>query len=208
VSHERGAETGEKALPGEILLEKGLISKENLEQALRVQVGGLRRLGHILIRMKCISDENLTDALSEQLRTPIIKVADEARPGLKTVLPRYLCRKYSVIPSHSRATTCSDWRWRIRSTGWRSRMSRITRGSSFSRRSRTCLTSTRRSRSTSHSPARHLQSADVSVRSSVAASVALLLLLVTGFLVYREMQRQRFGIISRVGDSVIFKNHD
>ena len=57
-----------KMLLGEILLERGLITKEQLDQALRVQVGGMRRLGSILVRMKLLTGDDLTEALSAQLK--------------------------------------------------------------------------------------------------------------------------------------------
>lgn len=87
-----------RMLLGEILLDRGLVTKEQLEQALRVQVGGMRRLGSILVRMKILGAESLTDALSEQQNLPVIKVDTEVRPGVERVLPRYLCRKYGVLP--------------------------------------------------------------------------------------------------------------
>ena len=89
---------GGRMLLGEILLERGLITKEQLEQALRVQVGGVRRLGSILVRMKLLTAENLTEALSTQLKLGIVKVDEEFRRDVAGVLPRFLCRKYSVIP--------------------------------------------------------------------------------------------------------------
>jgi type IV pilus assembly protein PilB len=91
-------ELGGKMLLGEILLERGLITKPQLDQALRVQVGGMRRLGSILVRMKLLTGDDLTKALSARLKLPIVKIEDEYRDNAKTVLPRYLCRKYSVLP--------------------------------------------------------------------------------------------------------------
>lgn len=87
-----------RMLLGEILLDRGLVTKEQLEQALRVQVGGMRRLGSILVKMKILTAESLTDALSAQQNLPIINVRAEVRPEVKRVLPRYLCRKYGVLP--------------------------------------------------------------------------------------------------------------
>jgi len=88
----------QRMLLGEILLDRALVSKEQLEQALRVQVGGMRRLGSILVRMKILSAESLTDALSAQQNLPVVKVEDEVRADVKRLLPRYLCRKYGVLP--------------------------------------------------------------------------------------------------------------
>jgi hypothetical protein len=89
---------GGKVRLGEILLERGLITKDQLDQALHVQVGGMRRLGSILIRMKVLSGDSLTDALATQLHLDVVKVDEEFREGVGRVLPRFLCRKYSVLP--------------------------------------------------------------------------------------------------------------
>ena len=35
---------------GELLVQQGIVSNETVNDALRVQVGGNRRLGHILVR--------------------------------------------------------------------------------------------------------------------------------------------------------------
>jgi hypothetical protein len=93
-----GQRPAKTPLLGEILLERGLVTTEQLEQALRVQVGGMRRLGSILVRMKVIAAENLTDALSEQLGLPVVNVQEEFRTDVKGLLPRFLCHKYSVLP--------------------------------------------------------------------------------------------------------------
>jgi len=48
--------------------------------------------------MGFISEEQLQHVLSEQLDVPIVDVASEFNPSAKKLLPKYLCRKYSVIP--------------------------------------------------------------------------------------------------------------
>ena len=83
---------------GDLLLETKLISKVNLDKALRLQVGGNRRLGYLLIQMGFISEEQLHSVLSQQMDLPIIKIKEEFDPSVKKILPKYLCNKYSVIP--------------------------------------------------------------------------------------------------------------
>lgn len=89
--------TGKKRL-GDLLLDSGLITEEELEKALRLQVGGNRRLGYLLIKMGFISEDQLHSVLSEQLDLPIVRVENEFDPTVKRFLPKYLCTKYSVIP--------------------------------------------------------------------------------------------------------------
>jgi len=83
---------------GELLLENGLITQETLDKALKLQVGGNRRLGYLLIKMKFITEEQLQAVLSDQLDLPIIDVHRKFNPEAGRILPRYLCKKYNVLP--------------------------------------------------------------------------------------------------------------
>lgn len=87
-----------KARLGELLIEKGLVSKEKIEKALQIQVGGNRRLGGILLKMKCISNDQLIAVLADQLDVPVIIVDREFSPEAKNILPKYLCEKYDAVP--------------------------------------------------------------------------------------------------------------
>jgi len=83
---------------GDLLVDSKLISKTDLDEALRLQVGGNRRLGYLLIKMGFVTEEQLHSVLSQQLDLPIVNVENEFKPEVQEILPRYLCRKYSVIP--------------------------------------------------------------------------------------------------------------
>jgi len=83
---------------GELLIAAKLITDADLNKALRLQVGGNRRLGYILIKMGFISEDQLHSVLSRQLDLPIVNVEAEFDPAVQRILPKYLCRKYSVIP--------------------------------------------------------------------------------------------------------------
>lgn len=202
-------EAGRKLLLGEILLERGLITKEQLDQALRVQVGGMRRLGSILVRMKVLAVESLTDALSEQLKLPVVAVDNEFRADVKTLLPRYLCHKYSVLPLSRESNNVlrlamadpldgvavSDVE---HYTGFvvqpvLARLSDIDRAIpgriAFSRHD---LFNPQVYRAV----------------AKLAVGAILVLLAITGLLVYREIRAQIYGTVSRVDGGVIYKNHD
>ena len=83
---------------GELLVQQGLVSNDTVNDALRVQVGGNRRLGHILVRMKALTEDQLADILSQQMEIPLTDVDATFSSEVKQVLPRYLCRKYDAIP--------------------------------------------------------------------------------------------------------------
>jgi hypothetical protein len=83
---------------GELLVQQGLVSNDTVNDALRVQVGGNRRLGHILVRMRALTEDQLADILSQQMGIPLTDVGATFSSEVKQVLPRYLCRKYDVIP--------------------------------------------------------------------------------------------------------------
>ena len=61
---------------GEILIEDGVLTKENLEEALHQQKkeGGL--IGQILIRLGYISEENLVAAIGKQLQIPYLPLSN------------------------------------------------------------------------------------------------------------------------------------
>ncbi|MHB8894001.1 MAG: GspE/PulE/PilB domain-containing protein [Candidatus Geothermincolia bacterium] len=90
--------SGDKPLLGEILLDQGLLTEANLAQVLRVQAGGQRRVGYLLVKMKFISDVQLLDAISTQLGVPVVQVEKEIRGEAQMLLPRHLCRRFTVLP--------------------------------------------------------------------------------------------------------------
>ncbi|WP_163337103.1 hypothetical protein [Desulfopila sp. IMCC35008] len=83
---------------GELLVKNNLVSQEVVDEALRIQVGGTRRLGHLLVRMKAITDDQLAETLANQLNMPTTKIAETFSDKVNKTIPRYLCKKYGVIP--------------------------------------------------------------------------------------------------------------
>lgn len=85
---------------GQLLVNKGLISPEQLEQALakQKQVKGVR-LGDIILQMGLITEKDLLKALSERLHVPVvdlgvIPISDEALQKL----PEEMARRFRAIP--------------------------------------------------------------------------------------------------------------
>jgi hypothetical protein len=201
--------SGDKPLLGEILLDRGLLAKESLDQVLRVQAGGLRRVGYLLVKMKFISDVQLLDAISTQLGIPIVQVENEIRVEAHNLLPRHLCRRFTVLPlaleEHNvvqlaMVDPLDDVAIREveNFTGLVVRpvlanVNDIRRGIErhvpFSRQD-------------------FFNPEVYKLVAKISATAALVLLLVTGFLTYQEIQREKNGTISRVDNSVIYKNHD
>lgn len=66
---------------------------------MQIQSSGNRRLGQILIKMGLLSDEELFAALSDQQGIPIVDIEKDIQPEALKTLPRYMCKKYSVIPT-------------------------------------------------------------------------------------------------------------
>lgn len=83
---------------GELLVAENLVKQDVVNDALRVQVGGNRRLGSILVRMGKLSSDELATTLSKQLSVPLVDVNAKFEPEVKNILPRFICRKYDVLP--------------------------------------------------------------------------------------------------------------
>jgi type IV pilus assembly protein PilB len=84
---------------GTLLIEAGLITEDQLAEALEDQKSSQERLGTILVRRKAITEDVLIRTLSVQLEIPpydpnIHKVTSEA----VTAVPHELARKYGVLP--------------------------------------------------------------------------------------------------------------
>lgn len=83
---------------GELLIQQNIVSQDIVDQALRTQVGGNRRLGHILVRMQAITDDQLAETLANQLDISLCDIAYRFSPEASKMVPRYLCRQYSILP--------------------------------------------------------------------------------------------------------------
>jgi hypothetical protein len=85
---------------GEILVNRGLVTSEQIEDALfsQRQFGG--RLGTNLIEMGAITEEDLSRCLSEQLNVPYARPQALAAIPKEVIarLPRKLAEKYRIVP--------------------------------------------------------------------------------------------------------------
>ena len=87
-----------KRLP-DMLLEQGLVTREQLQECMNIQRATGHSLPTLLVQKKYLSEEDLVITLSEQLGIPHIRVAHYSIP--KEVLaevPESLARQYQMLP--------------------------------------------------------------------------------------------------------------
>lgn len=84
---------------GDLLLRAGVISPEQLQQALGQQERWGGKLGTILVRMGALSEDLLVKALSRQLNIPRADLGSiSIPPPLRSRLTKEVCEEYNVIP--------------------------------------------------------------------------------------------------------------
>lgn len=84
---------------GEILFQKGLITKEDIEQALTEQQQTKRPIGEILVEQGKVSEKNMLMALGEQLHIDFVelKKIEIAQDAVK-IIPAKLATYYKIMP--------------------------------------------------------------------------------------------------------------
>ena len=75
---------------GQLLVERGLISRSDVEQALALQGEASILFGEALLRIGALSEEHLLSALSDQLHIPILDegTAPDSNEPISTALER------------------------------------------------------------------------------------------------------------------------
>lgn len=84
---------------GEILIEDGLLSKAQLEEALAYQKekGGL--IGNILVEKGFVSEESLISALGKQFKVPYLPLKNYSiNPDMAELLKADFCHKNQIVP--------------------------------------------------------------------------------------------------------------
>jgi type IV pilus assembly protein PilB len=84
---------------GEVLLERGLITRKKLEDALAHQKehGGL--MGQVLIKLGMVTEEDVALALTAQYGFPYLPLDNyEIDVGLTALVPEKVAREYCLIP--------------------------------------------------------------------------------------------------------------
>ncbi len=87
---------------GELLVKKGLVSLEQIEEALKIQASTGKRLGDILVEKGYITRDLLEQVLEEYKASAeadgIISKAEEVDPSLAKLFPEKLARMFKVVP--------------------------------------------------------------------------------------------------------------
>ncbi len=83
----------------EILLDLGIITKEELTECIKIQQQTGRNIQDILLEKKYINEINLVETLSEQLQIPHIRVSNYAIPKeILELVPESLAKQHQVLP--------------------------------------------------------------------------------------------------------------
>ncbi len=91
---------------GQMLIEKGLITEDQLTQALDVQKQTTELIGQILVDLGHVERNALYETLSEQLGFPYVDIANNP-PDAKvaTLIPQDVAERYKAVP-HARGDGC------------------------------------------------------------------------------------------------------
>jgi type IV pilus assembly protein PilB len=91
--------TGTTERLGDLLLREGLVSPEQLKQALLEQRQTGHRLGYVLVKQGVIDEVEITKALARHLRMPAVDLSRfEPDAKLLRLIPADLARKHLVMP--------------------------------------------------------------------------------------------------------------
>ncbi|MEG1594481.1 MAG: ATPase, T2SS/T4P/T4SS family, partial [Oscillibacter sp.] len=84
---------------GDLLISSGLITKDQLTQALARQKTTKNRLGRELIEERAITEQQFIDALRLQLGIEFVDLSTVfIEPQMAELLPRNIAKKYDVVP--------------------------------------------------------------------------------------------------------------
>src|SRR3972149_11007020 len=82
-----------------MLVEAGLLDREQLKYALELQGGNGCKLGEVLVRECLVSPQNLASILSLQLNIPYVELKRyRIQPEAIRLIPETLARKYLALP--------------------------------------------------------------------------------------------------------------
>jgi len=84
---------------GEILVERGVISRAKLEEILVFQKEKGILLGEALVQMKLGSEEDVVQALACQYGFPYLPLANyEIAPDVVATVPQNICKQHCLVP--------------------------------------------------------------------------------------------------------------
>ncbi|MCH5263509.1 MAG: Flp pilus assembly complex ATPase component TadA [Lachnospiraceae bacterium] len=84
---------------GDVLVNSGVITEQDLEKGLARQKGTGRKLGEVLVDEGLVSEDNIARALSSQLRYEMVELQNiEVDPEVLKLVPANVAKKYKVLP--------------------------------------------------------------------------------------------------------------
>jgi type IV pilus assembly protein PilB len=84
---------------GEILLREGLVTREQLSQALSEQKNTKHRLGYVLVKLGLVQELEITKVLARQYRMPAVDLTRfEVDPKIIRLVPAEMATKSIVLP--------------------------------------------------------------------------------------------------------------
>ncbi len=91
---------------GTLLVNAGLITKEQLEDALQEQRKSAKKLGTILVEKGYISEDILARFLSKQFRVPSIDIElSDVDPSIVALIPPDMAQRYEIFPVRRKGRT-------------------------------------------------------------------------------------------------------
>ncbi|OGF13112.1 MAG: hypothetical protein A2W00_05385 [Candidatus Eisenbacteria bacterium RBG_16_71_46] len=84
---------------GELLLDTGRVTADQLETALRTRTDNRERLGQALVRTGVLTESDLVQALGEQFSLPVAtpEVLSDADPAAVQLIPEHLARQSALL---------------------------------------------------------------------------------------------------------------
>ena len=84
---------------GDVLVEAGVITEQQLQETMTEQVSTHKRIGQILIEKSLITEDKLVEILEQQLGLPQVNLYSyNINPEVATSIPLYLAKRHLVIP--------------------------------------------------------------------------------------------------------------
>ena len=91
--------TRKKLRLGDVLVNSGVITEQDLEKGLARQKGTGRKLGEVLVDEGLVSEDNIARALSSQLRYEMVELQNiQVDPEVLKLVPANVAKKYKVLP--------------------------------------------------------------------------------------------------------------
>lgn len=84
---------------GDLLHARHQVTAKQLEQAVKIQQKSKKRLGQILLELGYISEEELTSALAYQRQWSFVEIDPfDVEPALLRIIPKWLAERYRIFP--------------------------------------------------------------------------------------------------------------